>query len=98
MSQVRTIAIIAERLQELKAKIPPDMWSDTPLPVIAAPKWWLDEVAAEFGAADGEVPGKIHDCEVVRRDTIEEPCLIDHDGKVYRIMPTVKSEVKHVLN
>lgn len=96
MSQVQTIAIIAERLQELKAKIDPSLWADTPLPIIAGPKWWLDAVVEEFGGESGEEPGEIHGCQVVRRDNIDEPVLIDHDGKVYKIMPGVKDAVQQV--
>lgn len=86
MSQVVTIAIIAERLQQLKARISPDKWADTPLPVIAAPKWWLDAIVKEFGGEEGDEPGQIHGCSVVRRDTLDEPVLIDHDGKTYKIL------------
>ncbi len=87
MSHVATIALIAERLQELKAKIPPEKWAETPLPVIAAPRAWCDEVVAEFGGQPGDLPGEIHGCRVVVKDDITKPWLIDHDGTVYSIEP-----------
>lgn len=91
VSNVTIIAIIAERLQQLKAKIEPSKWAETPLPVIAAPRSWVDDVRAEFGGGEPEdfVLDQIHDCKVVVQEGIEEPCLIDHDGKVYRLVPKV---------
>ena len=84
---VYTIANVQHALQALKEKIEPHKWSETPLPVIAAPGWWLEEVRKELGVEAGFEPGEIHGCHVTRVDTISEPCLIDHDGKVYPILP-----------
>lgn len=89
MSHAATIACIAERLQELKDKIHPSKWSETPLPVIAAPQAWIDEVRAEFGAGqpDDVTVDEIHGCKIVAKDDLTRPWLIDHDGKVYAIVP-----------
>lgn len=87
MSSVYAIANVSHALQALKEKIPPDQWGETPLPVIAAPGWWMEEIRQELGVAVGFEPGEIHGCHVTRQDNINEPCLIDHDGKVYPILP-----------
>lgn len=85
MHKLYTVAAVGEALQVLKARIPPSQWSDTLLPVIAAPGWWMADVAREFGAAEGDVPHQIHGCPVVRQDDLQAPVLVDHDGSVYRI-------------
>lgn len=87
MSATYAIANVQHALQALKEKIPPDQWGDTPLPVIAAPGWWMEELRQEMGVAPGFEPGEIHGCHVTRQDNVQEPVLIDHDGKVYPILP-----------
>ena len=87
MSATYTIANVQHALQALKEKIPPDQWNETPLPVIAAPGWWMEEVRQELGVPPGFEPGEIHGCHVTRQDNVQEPVLIDHDGKVYPILP-----------
>lgn len=84
---VYAIANVQHALQALKEKIPAHQWSDTPLPVIAAPSWWLEEARQELGVAAGHEVAEIHGCTVTRMDTISEPLLVDHDGKVYPILP-----------
>jgi len=32
-------------------------------------------------------PNTIHNCTVVRRDELEEPMLVDHDGKMHPVLP-----------
>ena len=87
MSTSYAIANIQHILQALKDRIPPDQWSSTPLPVIAAPSWWIDEVRSDMGVDAGCEIGSIHDCSVIRTDDVTEPRLIDHDGKRYPILP-----------
>lgn len=83
-----TIANVQHSLMALKEKIPPHKWAETPLPVIAAPSWWFKQVAEELGVADDDIElESIHGCSVVRKDELPEPCLIDHDGKVYPLQP-----------
>ncbi len=84
---VYTIANVLHSLMILKEKIPSKEWGETPLPIIAAPGWWMNEVREELGVEEGFEPGQIHGCAIVRNDDIDEPCLIDHDGKVYPIVP-----------
>ena len=84
---VYSIANVAHALQVLKEQIPPHKWAETPLPVIAAPGWWLEEIRKEMGVEEGFEPGEIHGCHVTRMDTVNEPFLIDHDGKRYAILP-----------
>lgn len=88
MSAVHAIANVQVALTILKEKIAPWLWCETPLPVIAAPKWWLDEVAVELGVEEGLEPASIHGCDIVRNDKISEPVLIDHDGTTYPIIPS----------
>lgn len=87
MSATYAIANVQHALQALKDRIPPEQWSETPLPVIAAPGWWMEEVRRELGVEAGFEPGEIHGCHVTRKDDVHEPVLIDHDGKVYPILP-----------
>jgi hypothetical protein len=87
MSTTYAIANVQHSLQALKELIPPEKWSDTPLPVIAAPGWWMEELRTEMNVEKGFEPGEIHGCTVMRRDTLTEPMLIDHDGKMYPILP-----------
>lgn len=87
MSTVYAIANVQHALQALKEKIEPHKWAETPLPVIAAPGWFLEQVREEMGVEPGFEPGEIHGCHVTRNDNINEPALIDHDGKVYPILP-----------
>lgn len=88
MTPLHDLATIAHMLQFLKEKISPSQWSETPLPVIAAPRTWMLELARSMGAtyedADA-VPDTIHGCSVVEKNELERPVLIDHDGKVYPI-------------
>jgi hypothetical protein len=86
MSTTYAIGNIQHSLQALKEVIPPEKWSETPLPVIAAPGWWLDEVRKDMGLADGTI-AEIHGCAVTQVDALTEPKLIDHDGKTYSILP-----------
>lgn len=87
MSNAHAVFNVGAALQILKEQIDPDKWSETPLPVIAAPKWWLDELCTELGAGEGMEPDLIHNCKVLRNDELEEPMLIDHDGKMYPVLP-----------
>lgn len=87
MSNAHAVFNVGAALQILKEQIDPEKWSETPLPIIAAPKWWLDELCEELGANEGMEPDMIHNCKVVRNDELEEPKLIDHDGKMYSILP-----------
>jgi hypothetical protein len=87
MSAAYAIANVLHSLQALKERVPPNEWSHTPLPVVAAPAWWLEEVRAELGAPADTVPCEIHGCSVIQRDELQDPVLIDHDGKIYPILP-----------
>jgi hypothetical protein len=87
MSTVFAVANVLHSLQALKETVPPNEWSETPLPVLAAPGWWLNQVAQDLGQPAGIEPAEIHGCSVVRADDISEPFLIDHDGKVYPVLP-----------
>jgi hypothetical protein len=86
-ASVYSIANVQHALQALKEQIEPHKWADTPLPVIAAPGWWLEEVRKDMGMEAGLEPDTIHDCKVTRMDSIAEPVLVDHDGKTYPILP-----------
>lgn len=86
-SSVYSITNIGLALQVLKEKIAPELWSETALPVIAAPAWWMEQIRVELGAAEGMEPDMIHNCKVIRNDDIDQPVLVDHDGKVYPIIP-----------
>jgi hypothetical protein len=87
MSTTHAINNVQHSLQALKELISPDKWCDTPLPVIAAPGWWMEELRAEMNIELGFEPDTIHGCTVMRNDDITEPWLIDHDGKRYSILP-----------
>jgi hypothetical protein len=87
MSVTYAIANVQHALQALKERIPPERWAETPLPVITAPGWWLEQVRKELGVEEGFEPGEIHGCHVTRMDTVSEPMLVDHDGKVYPVLP-----------
>lgn len=84
---IYTIGNVQHALQALKEQIAPEKWSETPLPVIAAPGWWLEEVRKEMNVEAGFEPDSIHGCHVTRNDDITEPLLVDHDGKTYPILP-----------
>lgn len=84
---VFTIANVQHALQALKEQIPPEKWSETPLPVILAPGWWLEAVREDLGVEPGFEPGEIHGCHVMRSENVREPMLLDHDGKLYPIQP-----------
>ncbi len=60
-------------------------------PIIAAPQSWLDQLYVHFGPDDGEpvVVDQVHGVKVVLQADLDEPCLIDADGKVYRVHPKV---------
>ena len=53
MSTVFAIANVQHALQALKEQIAPEKWCETPLPVIAAPGWFLEEIRKEFYTAKG---------------------------------------------
>lgn len=84
---IYSIANVQHALQALKEQIAPEKWAETPLPVIAAPSWWLEDVRKELGVEEGFEPGEIHGCHVTRNDNVTEPVLVDHDGKTYSILP-----------
>ena len=84
---VYSIANVQHALQALKEKIEPHKWAETPLPVIVAPGWWMEEVRKEMNVEEGFEPGEIHGCHVTRNDNVKEPYLLDHDGKMYAILP-----------
>lgn len=84
---VFTIANVQHALQALKERIEPHKWAETPLPVIVAPGWWLEEVRKDLGVEEGFEPGEIHGCHVTRNDDMKEPMLLDWDGKLYPIQP-----------
>lgn len=87
MSATFAIANVQHSLQALKELISPERWSETPLPVIVAPGWWMEEVRKELGMQEGYEPDSIHGCYVTRNDNANEPMLVDHDGKTYPILP-----------
>jgi hypothetical protein len=87
MSSAFAIGNIQHALQALKEKIPPHEWADTPLPVIVAPGWWLEDVRKDLGVEEGHEPAEIHGCNVMREDTLNEPMLLDWDGKLYPVLP-----------
>lgn len=87
MSATYSIANVQHSLMALKEKISPESWGETPLPVILAPNWWMADVAKELGAPDGSELAEIHGCAVIRKETVTEPLLLDHDGKIYPILP-----------
>lgn len=84
---IYTIANVQHALMALKEKIDPEKWSETPLPVIVAPGSWLEEVRKEMNVEEGFEPGEIHGCHVTRNDNVTEPYLLDHDGKMYPLLP-----------
>jgi hypothetical protein len=87
MSTVFAIANVLHSLQALKETVPPNEWSETPLPVIAAPGWWMRQVSEELGQPADMEPAQVHGCSVVRNDDIAEPVLVAHDGKHYPVLP-----------
>ena len=87
MTTTYAIANVQHSLQALKELIPPEKWSETPLPVIAAPGWWMEELRKEMNVEEGFEPDSIHGCHVTRMDTLTEPMLVDHDGRMYAILP-----------
>jgi hypothetical protein len=88
MSATYTIANVQHSLQALKEQIPPNEWADTPLPVIIAPHWWMEEIRKDLGGDEGLELAEIHGCSVIRQDDMPDPMLIDHDGKMYPILPS----------
>lgn len=82
---IHDVATMLHMLQYLKEKVPPHQWADTPLPVLAAPRSWLQQLGQELGVADDAEPDTVHGCSVVCMDELDAPALIDHDGKVYPI-------------
>lgn len=89
-----TLSQILLTLQELKERIHPAAWADTPLPIVAAPGSWIEQLAIDLGHP-GEIPESIHGCSVVRKDELPDPVLITHDGKVYRITPHAGTLPEH---
>lgn len=87
MSTVHAIANVSHALMALKEKIPPNQWSETPLPVIVAPGWWMNQVRTDLGGDPELELAEVHGCAVIRRDELTEPMLLDHDGRMYAILP-----------
>lgn len=87
MSTSYALANIQHSLQALKELIPPGQWSSTPLPVIAAPGWWISDLCAEMGVDAGCEVASVYECAVIRSEDVTEPWLIDHDGKKYPVLP-----------
>jgi len=87
MSTVFAIHNVQHALQALKEQIPPNKWDETPLPVIVAPGWWMEDVRKELGGEPGLEVAEVHGCAVMRKDEMTEPMLLDHDGKLYPILP-----------
>lgn len=87
MSTAFAIANIQHSLQALKEKIAPEKWGDTPLPIIVAPGWWLEDVRKELGIEPGYEPESIHGCTVLRKEELTEPMLVDYDGSMYPLLP-----------
>jgi hypothetical protein len=84
---IYSIANVQHALQALKEQIPPEKWSETPLPVIVAPSWWMEDLRKEMNVEEGFEPGEIHGCHVTRNENLTEPMLLDHDGRMYAILP-----------
>jgi len=84
---IYSIANVQHALMALKEKIAPEKWAETPLPVIVAPSWWMEEVRKEMNVEEGFEPGEIHGCHVTRTNHVDEPYLLDHDGIMYPILP-----------
>jgi hypothetical protein len=85
MHTLYDIAAIGNALQLLKEKIHPSKWAETPLPVIAAPGWWIERVSADFGGGEGDTLDQIHGCKIVQQNALASPVLVDHDGKTYAL-------------
>lgn len=82
---VEQLAAIQVALQLFKDQIPQAEWENTNLPIIAAPRAWLDDVAKFMQWEPGQTPGEMYNCQVVEEPNVEEPVLIRHDGKIYKI-------------
>ena len=87
MSTTYAIANVQHSLLALKELIAPEKWGETQLPIIAAPGWWMEELRTEMSIEPGHEVSEIHGCTVLRKDDLTEPMLIDHDGKMYPILP-----------
>lgn len=87
---VQQLAAIQVALQLFKDQIPHDQWEDTPLPIIAAPGAWLEEVHAFADGQPGDVVAELYGCKVAREDSLTEPVLIKHDGKTYKVSSFVE--------
>ena len=90
MSTAYELMAIETIVHALKAKIPEAEHDTTPTPIIAAPGSWLRQVAKDLGAAEGEVPASIHNCDVFQEDGLPEPVMITHDEKVYRVRQAIE--------
>lgn len=90
------LAAIQIALQFFKDRIPHNEWETTPLPLIAAPGAWLEGVRDFLCAEDGTEPAEIYGCDVVRKDELEWPVLITHDGKAYRVNDFAAQHVAQV--
>lgn len=79
--------VIIERTTKHLAEHDPD-YAQHPA-VIAAPGWWLEKVKAYAGAGgtDQEVE-EVCGCKVVRKEELEGPTLIAHDGRIWNLLPT----------
>ena len=87
MSTPDTVSNILITLQALQETVPPSEWADTPLPVIAGPASWMEEVRRDLGVEPGVVLDSIHGCPVLENNALTEPTLITHDGKMYPALP-----------
>lgn len=88
---VQQLAAIQVALQLFKDQIPHDQWEDTPLPIIAGPGAWLEAVHAFADGKPGEVVAELFGCKVTKVDEIDEPVLIRHDGKTYKISSFIEN-------
>lgn len=91
MSVADAVSNVLITLQHIKENLPLEVMQTAPLPVIASPQWWIDEVAlvAAKDALSDEVPAgfEIHGCPVVLKSELDEPMMITHEGKCYPVLP-----------
>src|SRR3954468_11154571 len=94
---ITQIAAIQVALHHFKDQIPPDQWDSTPLPVIAAPRAWMEELSQALGQEPGVVPEAIHNCAVLENNGIDEPALITHDGRAYKLSSLIEEQQSPVV-
>lgn len=88
MSIADAAAQVLISLQAIQQSLDPVTWADTPLPVIAAPQSFIDELAAAAPPHDPATSTyELHGCQVVFEPNATEPVMIAHDGKVYPVLP-----------